>query len=108
VLRAGSDVWYEYCEILPRLAPGVLVHLHDIGLPSHYPQIYFERHWYWNEQYLLQAFLTFNSRFRVLWAGSYMHIKQPEVMRAVFSPEFEQMQAAFPGATGASWWLQVV
>jgi hypothetical protein len=33
VLRIGNDVYYEYLEIIPRLAAGVLVHIHDIFLP---------------------------------------------------------------------------
>lgn len=66
VLRSGGDVQHEYLEILPRLAPGVLVHIHDICLPRPYPRTYLERQLYFNEQYLLQAFLAFNSRFEVL------------------------------------------
>ena len=77
VLRAGGDVQLEYLEILPRLASGVLVHIHDISLPRAYPRIYFENQLYWNEQYLLQGFLVFNSRFKVLWPGNYMIIKYP-------------------------------
>src|SRR5262249_34545280 len=34
VLKTGSDVQYEFLEILPRLRPGVLVHVHDIFLPA--------------------------------------------------------------------------
>jgi predicted O-methyltransferase YrrM len=81
VLRAGSDVQREFLEILPRLAPGVLVHVHDIFLPAEYPQPWLlEEHRFWNEQYLLQAFLIGNSMFDVLWAGNYMHQRHPEVV----------------------------
>lgn len=38
VLKIGSDVHYEYLEILPRLNRGVLIHVHDIFLPSEYPK----------------------------------------------------------------------
>lgn len=34
VLKIGSDVQYEYLEILPRLNKGVIVHIHDIFLPA--------------------------------------------------------------------------
>ncbi|MBF0244715.1 MAG: class I SAM-dependent methyltransferase, partial [Planctomycetes bacterium] len=37
VLKIGSDVQYIYLEILPRLAKGVIVHIHDIFLPNEYP-----------------------------------------------------------------------
>ena len=78
VIRSGNDVHYEFLEILPRLAPGVLVHVHDISLPRPYPKVYFENKLYWNEQYLLQAFLAFNARFEVLWPGNYMMLKFPK------------------------------
>ena len=81
VLRAGSDVQREYLEILPRLPPGVLVHVHDIFLPADYPEPwFFEEHRFWNEQYLLQAFLIGNGMFEVLWAGNYMHQRHPETL----------------------------
>jgi hypothetical protein len=73
VVSVGSDVVREYLEILPRLQPGVLVHIHDIFLPSDYPrESVLNDLWFWSEQYLLQAFLTFNSSFRVLWGSSAM------------------------------------
>lgn len=107
VLRPGGDVWWEYCEILPRLAPGVFVHVHDISLPKPYPAVYLDYHWYWNEQYLLQVFLTYNTRFEVVWPGNYLMIHQPEKMRAAFSPEYDQMRAKFPFSEPASFWMRV-
>ncbi len=67
VVRIGGDVIFLILEILPRLRPGVIVHLHDIFLPWHYPRKWIEHNrWYWAEQYLLQAFLAFNRDFEVL------------------------------------------
>ncbi len=86
VLAIGSDVQYLYLEVLPRLAPGVVVHVHDVFLPNEYP-----RHWihgyhmFWTEQYLLQSFLAFNRAFEVLWAGNYMHTHHPEALRKAFA-----------------------
>jgi hypothetical protein len=85
VCKIGSDVQYEILEILPRLAPGVLVHLHDIFLPVEYPREWvMEWHRFWNEQYLLQAFLCGNRDFEVLWAGTWMHLRHPEKLAAAF------------------------
>lgn len=79
VVKIGSDVVYEYLEILPRLRPGVLVHIHDIFLPDEYPrQWVLNEHKFWTEQYLLQAFLAFNSCFEVIWAGSFMGRQEKE------------------------------
>lgn len=51
----NSDVTVFFLDVLPRLAPGVLVHVHDIYLPDDYPASLRER-WY-SEQYLLAAYL---------------------------------------------------
>lgn len=39
VSKAGSDVNYLFFEVLPRLRPGVMVHIHDIFLPDEYPKV---------------------------------------------------------------------
>jgi hypothetical protein len=59
-VRIGGDVAFLYLEVLPRLAPGVLVHIHDIFLPFNYPMQWLQRRYFWNEQYLLHAFLIHN------------------------------------------------
>jgi len=86
VLKIGSDVQYEYLEILPRLNKGVIVHIHDIFLPAEYPKDWVLKDYrFWTEQYLLQAFLAFNDSFEVLWGGSYMHLKHPHKLESAFS-----------------------
>ena len=69
VMRPQSDVLTEFLEILPTLKPGVLVHVHDIYTPRDYPprRLLTEVR-FWNEQYLLEAFLCGNCEFRVLAA----------------------------------------
>ncbi len=106
-LRTGGDVWWEYCEILPRLASGVYVHIHDIHLPKPYPRHYFNQHTYWNEQYLLQAFLTFNPKFEVIWPGNYLMTKYPEKIRKAFLPEYDLMLSKYSFAEPASFWMRV-
>lgn len=106
VLRAGNDVQMEYLEILPRLAEGVLVHIHDISLPEQYPKCYYDRQFYWNEQELLQAFLAFNSRFEVVWAGNHMLLRHPEQVMRVF-PEISDMRAVFPDSEPTAFWMRV-
>ncbi|MFB3765638.1 MAG: class I SAM-dependent methyltransferase [Methanotrichaceae archaeon] len=101
VLKIGSDVQYEYLEILPRLKPGVLVHVHDIFLPMEYPKHWIlKNHHFWNEQYLLQAFLICNSAWHILWAGSYMHIKHPDLLEKNFGSYDREKR--WPG----SFWMQ--
>jgi hypothetical protein len=62
-------VLFEFLEILPTLKGGVLVHVHDIFSPRDYLKEWvFDQHSQWNEQYLLEAFLSFNDRFRIIGA----------------------------------------
>ena len=85
-LSTGSDVAREYLEIIPRLKKGVIVHVHDIFLPGEYPKAWvLAEHRFWNEQYLLQAFLAFNASFEVLWGGSFMHMRHPDLLSGAFA-----------------------
>jgi len=71
-VKTGGDVPYLFLEILPRLKPGVLIHIHDIFLPFDYPEQWVINDWGWTEQYLVHAFLAYNQTFEILWPGSYM------------------------------------
>jgi hypothetical protein len=72
-VKFGGDVCYEFLEILPRLAPGVWVHVHDIFFPHDYPAEWLlERRTAFNEQYLLEAFLSFNDKFEVALANYWL------------------------------------
>ncbi len=59
----NSDVTVFMIDVLPRLKPGVLVHVHDITLPWDYPDMFIN--WYWSEAYILAAYLI-GARDRVL------------------------------------------
>ena len=85
VARCGSDVNYLFLEVVPRLQPGVLVHVHDIFFPYDYPRDWvIEELRFWNEQYLLQAFLAFNSEFEVLLSNRYLEAEHPDELRQAF------------------------
>jgi hypothetical protein len=55
----NSDVTVFIIDVLPRLKPGVIVHVHDIHLPYDYPE--WARNWYWNEQYMLAVYMMCSS-----------------------------------------------
>jgi len=102
VVRTGGDVNYLFLEVLPRLNPGVIVHVHDIYLPSEYPPVWvFESHHFFSEQYLLQAFLTYNYGYEVLWCGSYMHLHYSQELKAAF-PSYDNRQPFRP----ISFWMR--
>jgi hypothetical protein len=71
VSKVGSDVNHLYFNVLPRLKPGVHVHIHDIFLPHDYPKQWVLEGRSWNEQYILQAMLTFTKAWTVLFSNRY-------------------------------------
>jgi hypothetical protein len=74
ILRPQGDVVFEFLEILPVLKPGVIVQIHDIFSPHDYL-----KEWVcdlvrlYDEQYLLEAFLTFNDKYKVIAALNLLH-----------------------------------
>ena len=66
VLKAGSDLEVLYFSILPRLNPGVIVHIHDIFWNWEYPGAWLREGRAWNELYAVRAILQFSNRFEVL------------------------------------------
>ena len=72
--KMGSDVNDYLFRILPRLAAGVLIHIHDIPYPFEYPSDWIRKeNRSWNEAYLLRAFLQFNPVFRVIYFNHYVY-----------------------------------
>lgn len=72
IAKTGSDVVHEVLEILPRLRPGVRVHVHDIFYPFEYhPKWVYEMKGY-NEIYLVRAFLTHNDRYQIELFPNYL------------------------------------
>jgi len=68
----GSDVTVFFLDILPRIKPGVIVHIHDIYLPDDYISGHVHR--LWNEQYLLATALLFGEdAFQILFPSWFVH-----------------------------------
>ncbi len=98
VVKCDSDVNRLYLDILPRLAPGVIVHLHDIFLPREYPEDWLRQKFlFWSEQYLLQAFLAFNAAFEVVLANAWLAQNHLDELRATFP------RSPWWGAGGSFW-----
>lgn len=90
VLKLGGDVAFLFLEVLPRLRPGVVVHVHDIHFPYNTPypaeQYVFRAKWplYRTEAMVLQAFLSFNREFDiVLSAPMIRHADEPFLARTI-------------------------
>lgn len=102
VSKTGSDVNFLFFEVVPRLRPGVFVHVHDIFLPFDYPKDWvLEENRSWNEQYLLRALLMDSSRLEVVFGCSYAFFAHKDlVIRALNLP-------GKVGFGGGSIWLRV-
>ena len=103
IVKINSDVVYLYLEVLPSLKEGVVVHIHDIPFPypAPDPELWiFTRHQFWTESALVHAFLMYNNRFKILLCSSYLHYREPDKLKSVFS--VYDPGKPFP----ASLWLQ--
>lgn len=99
VAKTASDVCYELFEVLPRLAPGVIVHFHDIFWPFEYgPDWTLRENRSWNEIYLLRAFLYQNSAWKILFFNDYMQAIAPDRIAADY-PQFARN-------SGGAFWMQ--
>jgi len=100
VIQPFGDTILELIFILPRLADGVIVHIHDICLPENYPEVWLNdaSKSQYTEQYMLGAFLYGNVKWKVLWANWVMGLKFPELFREI----------GLPGQPHGSFWIQKV
>ena len=104
-VRTGGDVNFLFLDVLPRLAPGVIVHVHDVGLPYEYPKVYFTNpcfRVFWTEAYLLQAFLSCNSQFEVLLAMAFLMTDRKDE----FAKAFKRYDPTRHKAVSGSFWLR--
>lgn len=83
MIRPQGDVLFEYLTLLPQLNSGVLVHIHDIFSPRDYPEDWIiEKVVFWNEQYLLEAFLSQNPEWKITAALNFLfHRYKDEFLR---------------------------
>ena len=72
-VKIGSDVNKLMLEVIPKLAPGVIVHIHDIALPYVYPRTALEDYFGWQETALVLALMTGNPKLCPLASLSALH-----------------------------------
>ena len=80
VTKTGSDVNRLYFDVIPRLKPGVYIHIHDIHYPFEYPRPWVYEGRAWNEAYLVRALLTFNAELEIVLFPSYLHIFHADLL----------------------------
>ena len=100
----GSDATVFFCDVLPRIAPGVLVGIHDIFLPDDYPEPFMERHY--SEQYLLAALLLgLPEWIDLVLAADYVS-KRPE-LAGELSPLWRRPELAGTPTQGGGFWFEL-
>jgi predicted O-methyltransferase YrrM len=98
-VKQGNDVLRLVLEVLPELVPGVVVHIHDFFRPFAYPRFFAELGLYWQEHFLVQAFLAFNADFEVLVAC--------HALSRLHAAELEALIPNLPRpAPGSALWLR--
>lgn len=100
----NSDATVFFLEVLPRLASGVIVHIHDIYLPYDYPQEMCDRAY--SEQYVLAAFLLANSDKYETLLPNYFISEDPE-LRQILAPLWQEPNLRGVEQHGGSYWLRV-
>jgi predicted O-methyltransferase YrrM len=100
----NSDVTVFFLEVLPRLLPGVLVHLHDIALPADYPPEW--RDWYYSEQYLLAvALLAEHPNFDVVLPNAF--VAADAQLSMIVEPIWREVRMKEVPRQGMSFWMRM-
>ncbi len=109
-VKIGSDVNHLLFNIFPRLAPGVVIHVHDIFLPNEYPRRWYEDiSIFWNEQYFLLAYLMQNPSVELLLPNYQLSLSHKESLRERLKDfPIWDLTENLGGASGASLWLRKV
>ena len=87
VVKAGSDVVWLFLHVLPRLAAGVAVHVHDIFWPFEYPAHWLRQGRDWTEAYLLHAFLAGNTSWEISFFSSWFWQRRPDLIPPALARE---------------------
>jgi glycosyltransferase involved in cell wall biosynthesis/predicted O-methyltransferase YrrM len=98
-VKLGGDVNRIVLDLMPLLAPGVVVHFHDVFLPGDYSRGHLEGGHYWTEQYLLQAFLMYNHAWEVLASAQALVRAAPDAVARLI-PSYR------PGVSPGALWLR--
>lgn len=105
VIRPQSDVLTEYLGILPILNLGVLIHIHDIFTPCDYLDNWLiDEVKLWNEQYLLEAFLSCNPKFEIILALNFLSHRHPDQM----AEKFPMLRGHVEQVEPRSFWIRKV
>ncbi len=113
VVKIDGDVPFLYLEVVPRVAPGVVVHAHDVHFPYNVPhpaeQYLFRAQWpmFWTEAMLLQAFLSHNPHYRIELSTPMLRHHDPAFLAATL-PGYRPTRAGDYDTHHGSLWFRRV
>jgi len=94
----GSDVNYLFLHVIPELNPGVIIHVHDFFFPYEYPKEFIDRKLFWNELYLVWAFLIGNNNYEIILSNYYLMRNYNDIINDLF-PFMKNLR----GGSGSLW-----
>ena len=111
VVKIDGDVPRLYLDIVPALAPGVVVHAHDVHFPYNTPypaeQYIARAKWpyFWTEAMLLQAFLSGNRDFRIVFSPPLLRFHDEAFLRDSI-PDYRPVQVEDHDTHYGSLWFE--
>ncbi len=98
----NSDATVFFLEVMPRLRPGIIVHIHDIFLPWDYPPDFRKR--LYSEQYVLAAMMLCPQQSFKVILPNFFACTDPDLTREVVSI----MHPLNACAQGSSFWIETL
>jgi len=96
-VKHDSDCLHLYLRILPAIAADIMVHVHDIHLPNALPvERMRDQQIFWNEQYLLYAYMLKNTQVRTVYGSKYHYLKNRAALDGL-------MHGRYPAGGGSFW-----
>jgi hypothetical protein len=98
-VKHGGDCLHLFLRILPAMKANIAVQVHDINLPETLSlRQTRDQQIFWNEQYLLYAYMSGNARTRVIFGSRYHSRFNPEMLDRFMHGRYR--------AGGASLWFE--
>lgn len=98
----NSDATVFFTEVLPRLRPGVLIHVHDVFLPWDYPAHISD--WWYSEQYLLSCWLLAGNALEIVLPDFYVST-HPDLQH-ILDPVWDELTWAAVATNGTGFWFR--
>jgi hypothetical protein len=100
----NSDVTVCFLELLPKVPPGVIIHIHDIYLPYDYPQFMCDR--FYSEQYLLATLiLNAGKNIEILFPAFF--VSQDDQLSEELLPLWKNLDSRIERHGGSFWYKKV-